>query len=150
LKLIDAVDSEILQESAQKKIDLVGRLKGVLGGEVKPMVTQCDMRHLYDAETKDEDLILQAKTYERRRCNHHELEKPLSSLECISECVDPKGSNTNKHRYVIATQNPKLRAQMRRIPGVPLVYVNKSVMILEPLAASTEDIREREEKVRKL
>jgi len=31
------VDSQILQETSQKKIDLVGRLQGVLGGEIKPM-----------------------------------------------------------------------------------------------------------------
>jgi U3 small nucleolar RNA-associated protein 23 len=142
------VDSAILQETWQKKIDLVGRLKGVLGGEVKPMVTQCDMRHLYDAKPKDEQLILQAKTYERRRCGHHELEKPLSSLECLSSCVDPKGTLTNKHRYVVATQDPKIRAFMRRIPGVPLIYISKSVMILEPMASATEDVREREERAK--
>ncbi|KAF2271978.1 uncharacterized protein EI97DRAFT_407197 [Westerdykella ornata] len=142
------LDSAILQETAQKKIDLVGRLKGVLGGEVKPMITQCDMRHLYNAKPKDEQLILQAKTYERRRCGHHELEEPLSSLECISQCVDPKGSGTNKHRYVVATQDPKIRAALRKIPGVPLVYVSKSVVILEPMAQATEEQREREERAK--
>jgi U3 small nucleolar RNA-associated protein 23 len=142
------VDSQILQETSQKKIDLIGRLQGVLGGEIKPMVTQCGIRHLYDAEPKDEQLILQAKTYERRRCGHHELEKPLSSLECLSSCVDPKGTLTNKHRYVVATQDPKTRAFMRRIPGVPLIYISKSVMILEPMASATEDVREREERAK--
>ncbi|KAF2662817.1 hypothetical protein K491DRAFT_685975 [Lophiostoma macrostomum CBS 122681] len=142
------LDSAILQEAAQKKIDLVGRLQGVLGGQVKPMVTQCDMRHLYDADPKDEEVILQAKKYERRRCNHHELEKPLTSYECISECVDPKDTATNKNRYVVATQDWRIRAHLRGIPGVPLVYVNKSVMILEPMATATENLREREEKAK--
>jgi len=124
------------------------------------------MRHLYDAQPKDgeyhdfemtshseltnivEQLILQAKNYERRRCGHHELEKPLSSLECLCSCVDPKGTLTNKHRYVVATQDPKIRAAMRRIPGVPLIYVSKSVMILEPMASATEEVREREERAK--
>jgi U3 small nucleolar RNA-associated protein 23 len=35
---------------------------------------------------------------------------------------------------------------MRTIAGVPLIYINRSVMIMEPMAAATEDIREREEK----
>jgi U3 small nucleolar RNA-associated protein 23 len=148
LTIIFLVDSAILQEAAQKKIDLVGRLQGVLGGQVKPMVTQCDMRHLYNADPKDEEVILLAKKYERRRCNHHELEEPLTSYECISECVDPKGSATNKNRYVVATQDRRIRAHLRGIPGVPLIYVNKSVMILEPMATATEDLREREEKAK--
>jgi U3 small nucleolar RNA-associated protein 23 len=62
--------------------------------------------------------------------------------------VDPKGTLTNKHRYVVATNDPEVRAFMRRIPGVPLVYVNRSVMILEPMTAATEDLREREEKAK--
>lgn len=34
---------------------------------------------------------------------------------------------------------------MRRITGVPLIYVNRSVMIMEPMATQTEEIREAEE-----
>lgn len=113
-----------------------------LHANLTQMITQCDMRHLYDAVPKDEDLIVYAKRFERRRCGHHELEQPLSSFDCLESCV----GKTNKHRYIVATQDPKIRAHMRQIPGVPLVYVNKSVMILEPMATASEDQREREEK----
>ncbi|KAF2270624.1 hypothetical protein CC78DRAFT_528379 [Lojkania enalia] len=142
------LDSQILQDAARFKIDLVGRLKKMLQGEIKPMITQCDIRHLYNSKPKDDTLIEQAKTYERRRCNHHELEEPLSSLECLSEVVDPKGSLTNKHRYIVASQDPKVRAHMRKVPGVPLIYISKSVVILEPMNAVTEEHREREEKAK--
>jgi U3 small nucleolar RNA-associated protein 23 len=47
----------------------------------------------------------------------------------------------NKHRYVIATQKPKLRALLRTIPAVPLIYVNRSVMIMEPMSPATERAR---------
>ncbi|KAF2187773.1 rRNA-processing protein UTP23, partial [Zopfia rhizophila CBS 207.26] len=142
------LDSQVLHDAARFKMDLVGGLERTLQGKVKPMITQCDMRHLYNAEPKDEALITQAKTYERRRCNHHELEHPLSTLECLSEVVDPKGNLTNRHRYVVASQDPKVRAHMRSIPGVPLVYINRSVMILEPMATSTEDQRELDERAK--
>lgn len=110
------------------------------------MITQCDMRHLYDAKPKNETLILQAKEYERRRCGHHELEEPLSTLDCLSSVVDPKGSGTNKHRYVVASNEKEVRAKMRSIPGVPLIYISKSVVLMEPMTSATEDYREREEK----
>lgn len=110
------------------------------------MITQCDMRHLYDAKPKNETLILQAKEYERRRCRHHELEEPLSTLECLSSVVDPKGSGSNKHRYVVASNEKEVRAKMRSIPGVPLIYISKSVVLMEPMTSATEDFREREEK----
>lgn len=113
---------------------------------MKPMITTCDMRHLYTAKPKNETLILQAKEYERRRCNHQDLDEPLSTLECLCSVVDPKESHTNKHRYVVATNDPNVRAKMRQIAGVPLIYISKSVVLLEPMANATEEQREREEK----
>ena len=44
---------------------------------------------------------------------------------------------TNKHRYVLATQSQELRTKLRAIPAVPVVHVNRSVMILEPPSDAT-------------
>ncbi|KAF2132932.1 hypothetical protein P153DRAFT_382556 [Dothidotthia symphoricarpi CBS 119687] len=140
------LDSQVLQDAYKFKIDLVGRLEKLLQGKVKPMITTCDMRHLYLAKPKNETLILQAKEYERRRCGHHELETPLSSLECLSSVVDPKGSHTNKNRYIVASNEREVRVHMRRIAGVPLIYISKSVVLMEPMANATEQLREQEEK----
>ncbi|KAJ4288084.1 hypothetical protein N0V90_012101 [Kalmusia sp. IMI 367209] len=105
------------------------------------------MRHLYNAKPKNDAVIDQAKNrFERRRCNHHELENPLSDKDCLSAVVDPKDTLTNKHRYVVASQDPELRAKFRNVAGVPLIYISKSVMIMEPMASATEDQRDREER----
>ncbi|KAH0544481.1 hypothetical protein FGG08_001379 [Glutinoglossum americanum] len=141
------LDAGIIQDAARFKMDLVGSLKRTLHGEVKPMITQCSIRHLYNASL-DQSLVDEAKTYERRRCNHHTLEKPLSTLECLSSVVDPRSSGTNKHRYVVASQDGEARAFMRNVAGVPLVYINRSVMIMEPMAGATERVRELEERVK--
>jgi U3 small nucleolar RNA-associated protein 23 len=113
------------------------------------VITQCSIRHLYTAEGPDAAAkmawIDTAKSFERRRCNHHTLDEPLSTLECLKSVVDPKDSSTNKNRYVIASQDQKVRSAMRRITGVPLIYVNRSVMIMEPMATQTEEFREAEE-----
>lgn len=37
----------------------------------------------------------------------------------------------NPNRYVIATQSLDLRKKLRAVPGLPLVYINRSVMLLE-------------------
>jgi U3 small nucleolar RNA-associated protein 23 len=82
------------------------------------------MRHLYAAakEPGVSYLIDKAKTYERRRCNHlpEDYPEPLSAQECLASVVDPKSSNTNKHRYVVASQALEVRKHMRGIMGVPL------------------------------
>lgn len=166
------LDSQIIQDAARFKMRLGKMLENTLSGSIKPMfvcgptksilqhspltanrITQCSIRHLYnlptttDAEKQQKDSYIEvAKAAERRRCGHHELEEPLRTLECLERVVDPKGSGTNKHRYVVASQDPEVRARMREIAGVPLVYINRSVMILEPMARKTEEVREREEK----
>ena len=86
-----------------------------------------------------------AKSFERRKCNHREA---IPGNECITEVVGESydvilistvpsnrvlsSGESNKHRYVIATQSPALRSALRSVPAVPVVHINRSVMILEP------------------
>lgn len=108
------------------------------------------MRHLYELSEINkplkDTLIMTAKSMERRRCSHHTLDRPLSTLECLSSVVDPKGSSTNKHHYVVASQDEDVRRYCRSIKGVPLVYVKRSVMVMEPMTQSSLVVREGIEK----
>lgn len=157
------VDAGMVQDACNCKMDMIKFLEGTLHGTIKPsmralstppddctyktlVITQCSIRHLYDAVPKSDTHIEIAKSFERRRCNHHELERPLGTLECLSSVVDPKQSKTNKHRYVVASQDPKVRAYMRTIPGVPQIYINRSVMIMEPMASATTKEMDKEER----
>jgi U3 small nucleolar RNA-associated protein 23 len=146
------LSSEIIKDAARCKMRLGQMLEGTLHGQIKPMITQCCIRHLYNAqdgnnqEEKD-GWITVAKDAERRRCGHHELEEPMSELDCLKSVVDPKDSGTNKHRYVIATQDVEVRKWMRQnVAGVPMIYISRSVMILEPMSGRTEDVKSAEEK----
>lgn len=108
------------------------------------MITQCCMRQLYT--TNDQSVIESAKRFERKRCGHHDLEQPLSALECLKSCVDPKGAGVNSHRYIVAAQEPEIRGKMRSIPGVPLIYITRSIVLLEPMSGVSTDTRERAER----
>ncbi|KAL9049648.1 MAG: hypothetical protein Q9162_007109 [Coniocarpon cinnabarinum] len=110
-----------------------------------PVITQCSMRHLYNTQPKNEVVIEHAKQFERRRCNHHTLEKPLSTLECLANVVDPKGSRSNKHRYIVASQDQDVQEHMQDIPGVPVIYILRSVMIMKPMSNATLRTREKDE-----
>lgn len=144
------VDADTVKDAARFSMPLAPALERTIQGKVKPMITQCSIRHLYTAEGMDQAqknaCIDTAKTFERRRCNHHTLEQPLSEQECITSVLDPKSSGTNKHRYVVASQDRKLRSALRDIPGVPLIYINRSVMIMEPMGHKTEEARDQEER----
>ena len=112
------------------------------------MITQCSIRHLYalsESEFPRKDQVIDlAKRFERRRCNHHELEQPLSEKECLEAVIIHDGEN--KHRYCVGTQGGDIRAMLRAIPGVPLIYINRSVMIMEPMAPISAMKRERGER----
>ncbi|KAG4305896.1 hypothetical protein PORY_000806 [Pneumocystis oryctolagi] len=133
------IDADYLQDSIKYKIDIIKQLERALQGKVKPMITQCCIQKLY--ETKQQDIISVAKTYERRRCNHKD--NPLSPEDCIYSVVNINGKN--KHRYVVATQSQSIRAKLRSIPGVPLSYINRSVLILESSSFSTLKTKELKE-----
>lgn len=110
------------------------------------MLTTCSIRHLSKRHEQNSVVMAHARDFERRRCNHHTLEEPLSDFECLRSVVDPKGTKNNKFKLVVASQDEKLRAYLRTIPGVPLIYLKRSVMVMEPMAASTERVREQEER----
>ncbi|KAK8148234.1 hypothetical protein G3M48_000096 [Beauveria asiatica] len=146
------VDAEMVQDACRFKMDLEAGLERTVHGKVKPMITQCEIRKLYEKKNEPgmRDAIELAKNYERRRCGHHpdEYPKPLSTLECLSSVVDPKQTGQNKHRYVVASQSQEVRRALRGVRAVPLIYIKRSVMILEPMADDSAEVRLREEKAK--
>lgn len=115
---------------------------------VGAVITQCSIRHLYNLSLaehpKKSAMIDLAKTFERRLCGHHELENPLPEKECIESAVIVNGAN--KHRYCVATQSNDLKESLNEVPGVPIVHIHKSVMILEKVSRVTEMAADRAEK----
>lgn len=43
----------------------------------------------------------------------------------------------NAGKYIVATQEVQLRKQLRQIPGVPLIYLNRSVLVFEDISRAT-------------
>ncbi|KAG8698751.1 hypothetical protein FRC09_007047 [Ceratobasidium sp. 395] len=88
------------------------------------------MVELYKLGPSAQPIVDMAKDFERRRCNHREA---IENEPCVEGVV----GETNKHRYVVATQSTDLRNKLRKIPAVPVVHINRSVMVLEPCSEAT-------------
>ncbi|CCA67429.1 related to UTP23-Essential nucleolar protein that is a component of the SSU (small subunit) processome involved in 40S ribosomal subunit biogenesis [Serendipita indica DSM 11827] len=126
------VDSGMCMSAQDHKIELVKQLETVLQGKIKPMITQCCIVELYKLGKERQPAVDLAKGFERRKCNHREA---IDGNACLKSVV----GDTNKHRYIIASQSQELRAELRKVQAVPLVHIKMSVMILEP--PSDETIR---------
>ncbi|GAA5885698.1 hypothetical protein JCM16303_003119 [Sporobolomyces ruberrimus] len=118
------VDAAFLRSCVQQKLDFYARLQDVLQGTVKPMITQCCIQALYDQGEQGQAAVDMAKEFERRKCNHF---KPRPEDECMTAMA----GEDNKNRYVIATQSLELRQVLRKVPGTPIVYIARSVVLLE-------------------
>ncbi|KAL5495318.1 hypothetical protein ACEPAI_781 [Sanghuangporus weigelae] len=128
------VDSEMCSEAVSSKIDLAKQLTVVLQGTVKPMITQCCINRLYLAGRTAQPAVDLAKNFERRRCNHREA---IPEVDCLKEVI----GQTNKHRYILSAQSSSIRQYARQVPGVPLVHIKRSVIILEPASEATERVK---------
>lgn len=133
--------ADFLSAAESFKLSAVGGVHRTLQGDVKGMMSQCCIKLLYDADAQS--TITTAKTLERRRCGH--IAEALSPAACVLECVGSR----NKNRYVVATQDRELRAKLREIPGVPLVYINRSVMVMEPPSPATVVLKEERERAQR-
>lgn len=142
------VDGNFLNVCKNMKLDPRESLHQVLMGEVKLMTTYCVCAELRSLGTDFVYVADLAKSLEKRRCTHT---TQISAKECILSIIGNELINVimkgdeNKYNYCIATQDADLRESLRLIPGTPLVYANKSVVILEPLSESSRlKIREQE------
>lgn len=114
---------------------------------LRTVITQCCIQALYDAGAEGQAAVDLAKGFERRKCNHFKSRPEDECMATMAGVSRPafgqvangtdgqsSASSTGKdnpNRYVVATQSLELRKKLRAVPGLPLVYINRSVMLLE-------------------
>ncbi|KAJ3189287.1 Small subunit processome component [Gaertneriomyces sp. JEL0708] len=127
------VDGNFVAVSQKMKTPVTESLPKVLQGPCRPMTTACVLTELRSLGHDFRPAYHEASNLEIRRCPH--AKHPVSATDCISSII----GEGNQHRYCVATQDTALRSALRRIAGTPLLYVSKSVLILEPPSTATEE-----------
>ncbi|KAI8887799.1 Fcf1-domain-containing protein, partial [Backusella circina FSU 941] len=125
------LDGDFCHSGLQKKIYIKDELPNLMHGTTKPLVTECTLQDLKAKGPDFTSAYILAKKFEVCRCKHKE---PISSYECIRSLI---GEENPKH-YCVATQNPKLKDRMRKIPGVPILYVKQNTLGLEPMTTKSK------------
>merc|ERR1719253_806534 len=108
------VDGPFITHALQNRIHIKEQLPKLLDGRTTTMVTNCIMAELRSLGDRALGAAIIAKGYYRVKCDHV---APVSAARCICEQI---GKN-NERKFMVATQDPDLVRNLRRIPGVPLI-----------------------------
>lgn len=136
------VDAPFCIETLKIKIAPTEAFTEVFGGAVKLMTTPCIQAELaaYDRKN-DAGAAFVARRFEIRRCQHDKGSKTGS--ECLKDLI----STNNPHHYCIASQDIELRKDLRKIVGVPLIFILRDTVLMEaPTDKCLEVVRKMEGK----
>ncbi|ODN80046.1 hypothetical protein L202_03905 [Cryptococcus amylolentus CBS 6039] len=138
------VSQDVLIEGAKCELNMPKQFLNITQGECKLMITQCCMEALYKMGRDVQKTTDLAKTFERRKCNHRTALEP-------DKCLEDVIGQTNKHRYIIASQSTALRLASDRIPALPLIHFNaRGVLVLSPPSTATVREKNKAEEGRRL
>ncbi|TYZ66633.1 hypothetical protein PybrP1_002247 [[Pythium] brassicae (nom. inval.)] len=71
-------------------------------------------------------------------------DKPVDVTTAIRRLIGDR----NERKFLVATQEVELRKELRALPGVPLFYLNRSVLVFEDISRATLAIVRQEEKAK--
>jgi len=109
------IDTNFINFSLQNKLELVQGMMDCLYAKCIPCVTDCVMAELEKLGPKYRIALRVARDprFERLPCSH----KGTYADDCLVQRV------TANKCYIVATCDRELRRRIRKVPGVPLMYI---------------------------
>ncbi|KAG2526730.1 hypothetical protein BBO99_00001513 [Phytophthora kernoviae] len=112
-------------------------------------------RHVYTDEALEELEMLGettreaydvAKTFKVAETYDQEEKNGEKTSVDVSKTIQAIVGDKNERKFVVCTQEVELRKALRAVPGVPLIYLNRSVLVFEEISRATLAIVRKEEK----
>ncbi|XP_067111623.1 rRNA-processing protein UTP23 homolog [Osmerus mordax] len=130
------IDGTFCQAALRNKIQIKEQMPKYLMGEVQLCTTNCAMKELESLgkELYGAKLILQR--FQVRNCKH--FKNPVLASECLLSMLE----EANPHHYFVATQDRAVTEGLKKIPGVPLLYIILNTIVLDkPSQASLNHVQ---------
>jgi U3 small nucleolar RNA-associated protein 24 len=110
------VDTNFINFSIKVKLDIIQSMMDCLYAKCTPYITDCVMGEIEKLGTKYRVALRIAKDprFERLPCSH----KGTYADDCIVQRV------TQHKCYIVATCDRELKRRIRKIPGVPIMYLH--------------------------
>ncbi|BGP32277.1 rRNA-processing protein fcf1 [Rhodotorula toruloides] len=119
------VDTNFINLSLENRVDIVRAMMDVLYAKAIPCISDCVLAELEKLGHQYRLALRVARDprFERLPCSH----KGTYADDCIVNRV-------TQHRcYIVATCDRQLRRRLRKVPGVPLMYIAKKRYAIERL-----------------
>ncbi|GBB98020.1 hypothetical protein RclHR1_03120005 [Rhizophagus clarus] len=119
------VDTNFINFSIQNKLELVQSMMNCLYAKCIPCITDCVMAELEKLGPKYRIALRVARDprFERLPCTH----KGTYADDCLAQRV------TQHKCYIVATCDRDLKRRIRKIPGIPIMYISKRRYTIERL-----------------
>ncbi|XP_041045423.1 rRNA-processing protein UTP23 homolog [Carcharodon carcharias] len=119
------LDGTFCQAALKNKIQIKEQMPKYLMGEVQLCTTSCVLKELQSLGKELYGAKLIAQRFQVRNCSH--LKNPVGASTCLLSMVE----NNNAHHYFVATQDQELTVKIKKLSGVPLMYIIQNTMVLE-------------------
>jgi len=120
------IDTNFLNFSITNKLDIFKSLMDCLLAKTTPVLTDCVMAELEKLGPKYRVALRIAKDprFQRLSCSH----EGTYADDCLVDRV------TNHKCYIVATCDKDLKRRIRKIPGVPIMYITQHRYSIERFA----------------
>ncbi|XP_076244636.1 rRNA-processing protein UTP23 homolog [Calliopsis andreniformis] len=137
------IDGTFAFAALENKFNIQDQLAKYFQAEVKLLTTPCiilETEKLGSFSKTISGAMQIVKQYPIHKCGHQK--HSVTGTKCLKSMI----AKNNSSRYIIATQDRELQDMLRKVPGVPILYLHGKAPTLE---APSEASREYAENIRK-
>ncbi|MFH4984303.1 hypothetical protein AB6A40_011012 [Gnathostoma spinigerum] len=128
------LDGTFCMAALQNKISLSEQMPKYFCEEVTMCTTRCVLEELVKLGSKLYGAFVICKQFEVERCSH---EPSLPASECLLHIASRMKTCS---KFFIATQDRALTDSLRKIPGVPILFIKyNGILIDKPSSATNEE-----------
>jgi U3 small nucleolar RNA-associated protein 23 len=133
------IDGNFVACSLQKKFDMKDLLTKTIGENVHLVIPSCVVHEIKELDIKIPGLFDAVSKYKIEDCQHGG--QILSPDVCIKNYIGKK----NQKKYFVATQDSFLRSNLRKITGVPLLFFEQNMILIDKPSQISIDASNRRE-----
>ena len=134
------IDGNFAAMALNKKFEMKSALEKLLDSKVILTIPSCIFTEVQSLESKIPGLLKLLSQYKIQQCPHG----LLSPTNCIRDYI----GNKNQSKYFVATQDNFLRMQLRNIQGVPLIFFEQNMLLMDKPSRVSIEASERRENLK--